>query len=284
MPSSAQFSSARLARQALADRLKEIRVRAGLSGKALAEAAGWHQTKVSKLEHLVTSPSTEDIRAWCRICGVPEQADDLITSARAVNSAYVEWRRRQRGGLKASQESYVPLWERTSRFRIYESAVVPGPFQTVGYTTALMQAIIGFNRIPNDLQAAVQARRDRQRLIHAPGRTFAVVIEEQVLRTRYGDMATMVEQLEHLLSVTTWPNVSFGIVPSRAVRSEMWQLNGYWIYDSEQVITELLTAEVTVTQRSEVEIYERAFHILSAMAAYGEEGRSLIREAIAELG
>jgi transcriptional regulator with XRE-family HTH domain len=47
-------SSARLARQALADRLREIRVQAGLTAQALADGAGWHRTKVSKLEHAIT--------------------------------------------------------------------------------------------------------------------------------------------------------------------------------------------------------------------------------------
>jgi hypothetical protein len=42
-------SSARLARQALADRLKEIRLRSGLTATAMSAAAGWHRTKVSKI-------------------------------------------------------------------------------------------------------------------------------------------------------------------------------------------------------------------------------------------
>jgi transcriptional regulator with XRE-family HTH domain len=286
MPSSSRpspFSSVQVARQALADRLRESREGAELTSRELATAAGWHQTKISKLEHLVTSPSAEDIRVWCQLCGVPEQTEDLIASARAVNSAYMEWRRRQRTGLKQVQESYVPLWERTTRFRIYEPAVVPGLFQTGGYMTAVMQTIIAFNRIPDDLADAVQARLDRQRLIHEGSRTFAVLIEEQALRTRYGDAATMAGQLGRLLTVMTWPNVSLGIIPTGAERSGMWHLNGFWIYDSDRVITELLTAEVTVTQPGEVDVYARAFTALAQMAVYGEAARTLIVAALADL-
>src|SRR5947207_88940 len=43
MSMSSPSSSARLARQALADRLKEIRVQAGLTAQALAGGAGWHR-------------------------------------------------------------------------------------------------------------------------------------------------------------------------------------------------------------------------------------------------
>ena len=57
MPSSSRpssFSSVQVARQALADWLREIHERAELAGRELAVAAGWHQTKISKLEQRLT--------------------------------------------------------------------------------------------------------------------------------------------------------------------------------------------------------------------------------------
>jgi transcriptional regulator with XRE-family HTH domain len=48
-PSSA---SARQARLAFADQLRDVRVAAGLTGRDLAARAGWHGgSKVSKIEH-----------------------------------------------------------------------------------------------------------------------------------------------------------------------------------------------------------------------------------------
>ena len=38
-------------------------------GRALAAATGQHFTRVSKIEHGVQPPRTEDIRDWCRACG-----------------------------------------------------------------------------------------------------------------------------------------------------------------------------------------------------------------------
>jgi transcriptional regulator with XRE-family HTH domain len=40
-----------VARQALASRLRDLRKTARLSGRELAAQAGWHYTKVSKIEH-----------------------------------------------------------------------------------------------------------------------------------------------------------------------------------------------------------------------------------------
>ncbi len=70
---SASSSSAQAGRRRLADQLREIRLDAKLSGRALASAAGWHGgSKISKIEHAARPPSAEDIRDWCRVCGVTE--------------------------------------------------------------------------------------------------------------------------------------------------------------------------------------------------------------------
>ncbi|WP_123661895.1 helix-turn-helix domain-containing protein [Actinocorallia herbida] len=283
VPRPSPKSGVQQARQALADRLRDLRVRAGLSATGLARAAGWHQTKVSKLEHTITSPSVEDIRVWCRLCGAQDEAEDLIAVARTVSSAYVEWKRRQRTGLRQVQESYLPLWERITRFRVYEPGLLPGLFQVPAYAEAVLRSVISFNRIPDDLVEAVEARMERRKVLDDLGRTFAVVIEEQALVTRYGGAATMATQLGHLLTVMARPNISLSIVPATAPREGMWPLNGFWIYDSERVITELLTAEVTITQPSEIAVYERAFAALTAAAVHGADARALIQSALRSL-
>ncbi|WP_328384988.1 DUF5753 domain-containing protein [Streptomyces sp. NBC_00400] len=60
-------SSIQQAREALGKRLREIRKDSGLTARAVA-AAGWHESKSSRLENGRTPPSDEDIRIWTRIC------------------------------------------------------------------------------------------------------------------------------------------------------------------------------------------------------------------------
>ena len=62
----ATSSSVQQARQEIADRLREIRLDAGLTKRAVAAAARWHESKCSRIEHARTPPSDEDIRAWHR--------------------------------------------------------------------------------------------------------------------------------------------------------------------------------------------------------------------------
>ncbi|MGI5137324.1 helix-turn-helix domain-containing protein [Streptomyces sp. CA-106110] len=276
-------SSVQAAREALAARLRDIRLDAGLKARELALQAGWHPSKASRLENAVTPPSDADIRDWCRICGADDQAADLIAASRSAESMYVEWRRLQRTGLRRLQESYVPLFERTRTFRIYCSNVVPGLLQTPAYATALLTEITDFRQTPNDVTEAVAARMDRARVLREGDHRFAILVEEAVLRYRIGDAGVMAGQLGHLLSIMSLSAVSLGVVPFSTSR-HMWPLETFSIYDSAQAQVELLTAAVNVTAPSEIEQYARAFERLSEAAVYGATARTLITKAIETLG
>jgi hypothetical protein len=80
----------------------------------------------------------------CDVCSAAGQAVDLIAASRAADSAYTEWRRVNRTGLRHVQEARRPLYERTTAFKIYVSTVMPGLVQTPGYAKALMSAITAF--------------------------------------------------------------------------------------------------------------------------------------------
>ena len=112
-----------------AARLGEIRQDAGLTGRALAHSAAGTKSKVSRIEHARTAPSSDDILLWCEHCGVPGEADELVAFLRNVRDMFVEWRRMERTGLKRAQEAVLPLWERTRFFRAYSSWLIPGAVQ-----------------------------------------------------------------------------------------------------------------------------------------------------------
>ena len=270
------------ARAALADRLREIRIHAGLSASDLAERAGWPRSKVSKIEHARQAPSVGDIAAWCEHGGASEQVPDLVASLHAVEGMWIEWRRLQGTGLAKLQDSFVPLFERTRQLRVYEAGVVPGLFQTPEYARARMRRVIEFNGIPDDIEQAVQARMDRQRVVYSGDHTFAVVLEEAALYARIGDTDMMAGQLGRLITVSSLPRVSLGIIP-RGVDRTMWASPGFWIYDDERVIVETPSAQLTITQPREVALYARTFAELSSMAVLGAAARRLVTEAISAL-
>lgn len=277
-------SSVQRARQELADRLRDIRLDAGLSGRELSRAAGWHEAKTSRVELAKQAPSDSDIRVWCEVCRVPDQAVDLIAASRAADSMYQEWRRLHRTGMRRLQETRGSLYERTRQFKVYMSTVVPGFLQTPGYARALMSAITEFQGTPDDVELAVAARMKRNRVVGSEGHRFTMLIEESVLRYRIGGPGVMSAQLGHLLSCTALPNARIGVIPFAADARPMWTLEAFTVFDDTRVHVETLTAQVTVTAPGEVVAYLRAFDQLARLAVYGAGARALITAAINALG
>ncbi|WP_059013462.1 helix-turn-helix domain-containing protein [Streptomyces specialis] len=280
--SASPSSSAQAAREAVGARLKELRLDAGLTIVELASRCGWHHAKTSRIENARSSPSTDDIRRWCRACGADDQAPDIIAASRTAQSMYVEWQRTMRTGLSQLQKSYADLFERTRVFRVYSARIVPGLLQTGGYAAALLRGIARFHGAPDDVHEAAAARVQRSSIIHRPGRRFLLLIEEAVLHYQLGDADAMAAQLGHLLTAGALPAVSLGIIPADLPDRRIRPLETFHMYD-DLVAVEMLTARVTVTQPSEVAQYRRAFEELRQLAVYGAEARALVVKAIEAL-
>jgi transcriptional regulator with XRE-family HTH domain len=201
----AATSAARRARLELGSRLRVVRRQAGLTGRALAAATGWHLTRVSKIENGVQLPNEADIRDWCRAC----DADDQV-------------------------------------------------------------------------EAAVAARMARQQVIYRSGKRFAVLLEEQALRSLVGTVDTQVGQLERLLALMSLPNVALGIIPLKAPRPAVAS-TGFWIFDESVVALETPTASIEVTRPQEVELHVKMFDLLATAAVSGRAARSLIGRVLEDL-
>lgn len=263
-------------------RLREIRKDASLTGRSLAELVRWHFTKVSRIENGRQTPTEQGIRAWCMACNAEDQIPDLLASVRAIESMYLEWRRQTRAGMKRLMLSSVPLYERTRLFRIYEHNIIPGLFQTAEYSAAMLSYFVELFDAPNDIDAAVEARMERQRIVYSGDRRFLMVIEEQALRARVGSLETMIGQLDRVLAITSLPRVSLGIIPQAAPRKTFASV-GFWIYDEVMVGVETPSASLEVTQPREIRLYARMFEQLQLSAVYGKPARDLVNRTIADM-
>ncbi|MFF9981253.1 helix-turn-helix domain-containing protein [Streptomyces erythrochromogenes] len=279
MTTTSPSSSAQSAREALAVRLQHLRKDAGLTGKDLSARCGWHPAKTTRIQKGDALPSDSDIRAWCSACGADDQADDLIATARAVDSMYMEWRRLHRNGMRHVQNDWYTLHEQTRVCRVYLSNVPPGFLQTPAFATALMNQITRFQGTPDDVAEAVAARVARSRFLYEGGHRYVVLMEESVLRFRTADPEAMRGQLRHLLTVMPLASLSLGIIPFTAQRT-VWPLEAFYVHDDTSAVVETLTAEIKVTQPRELADYLKAFAGLAEMAVYGDDARALIAAAM----
>ncbi|MBB5079835.1 helix-turn-helix domain-containing protein [Nonomuraea endophytica] len=273
---------ARQARQALGARLREIREGAGLSGRGLAGLAGWHYTKVSKVENAVLKAREEDIRTWCRLCEAEDKVADLVAATRSIETMFVEWRKQLRSGTKNRQKESVRFEAETRVFRSFEACLIPGLLQTAAYAEQVLRQWTNFHGTPDDVEAGVAARMERQQILYHGDRRFHLVISESVLTLGVVDQEVLIGQLDRLLAMTELPRVHMGIIPTRASH-EYFPLHGFWILDSREVLIETYSAEVKLTQPQEIAVYEKAFERLASSAVYGRSARRLISRALQAL-
>lgn len=269
------------AREALGNRLRDIRKDARLTGRSLALLAGWDGSKVSKIEHGKQTPSEDDIREWCEKAGAVDQVPELVAMVRHIEATYMEWRRSLGAGTRRRQQAFRALETKSGVIRWYEPLLVPGLLHTAEYATAVMRRVIDFYGIPDDLADGVAARMERQQILYKGDRRFHFIVAQQALVTRVGDVAVMMGQMDRLLAVMSLHRVSFGIVPAAA--EYRVPTNQFIVFDDRAVNIETVSAELAITQPREIALYLSAFAELHKQAMYGKAARAMVVAALRDL-
>jgi len=279
-------SSLQAARQRIGGQLREVRLAAGLSGRAFAAAAGCQASKVSQIEKAVRPASMADVQLWCSICGASEQRTaELLAEQAAAARLWSAYRDLGRHGLNATQKLLIgDMFERVRLHRAYQTKVFPGLLQTHAYMTGIMTAV---RRERDDVEIddvaeAVAERFGRQRFLLERDRQFRFVIEEPVLWFRSFSVAVHRAQLARLLDVMNLPTVGLGIIPMTGKRAHRPR-ESFEITDTTQVNIEMLTGLLVLTYRDEVNAYVRAWEELDSIAIHHAQARALIHRAIAGL-
>jgi transcriptional regulator with XRE-family HTH domain len=270
------------ARNALGKRLRELRIAAELSGKALAESLSWVGSKVSKIENGKQTPMDDDIRDWTRATRSVDQTASLLAALHNLELQHAEWQRVLRAGMKSHQLTLSQLDQRTRFYRGFENTVVPGLTQTPEYARARFAQVVMVHKVPNDIDEAVKARMQRQEMLYRPDKRFHFVITEAALRYRLVGLDIMIGQLDRLMAMTSMRNVRLGIIDFKT-QYITDPRHGFWIYDDHLVQFESYSAEINLRQPQEIELYAGIFEHLAAVASHGREARNIISRIMREL-
>jgi len=269
------------AKEALGNRLSDIRKDARLTGRELAALTGWHFTKISKIEHGRTMPSDADLELWCFHCRAESELPDLLATARTIEKAYAELRRLHRAGTARYQRELQERDQQGRRFRTFTTSLVPGPVQIADYAATILTDAVEMLGHPADIEQTVQARMERAKLVGTASRLYHFVLLENVLNAGVVPVGIMRAQLAHMLTVQPMPNVNLGIIP-RGKRRYM-PLHEFTITDDTAVTMETFSAIIKVTRPREIAVYAKVFDHFSRQAVYGQQAKDLITEAHGEL-
>lgn len=272
--------------EGMATRLRALRTQAGLSGKQLADANGWAQSKVSRIENGKQMPSDRDIETWVRTCSAdPSIVDELLRLRDEARIAHVTFRSRMRQGQEKVQESYSDLIKNAHVIRYFETVFMPGLLQVPDYARRVFTEMISLHDLEiDDVDAAVANRMRWQQMLYDPTKSFEFLLGESALRWRFVSPAVMRAQLDRLQTVIGLERVRFGILPMQVELGIIPQ-NSFQIYagDDPVVAVETFIGE-TFHRGDEAAAYGRALDRLWDEALTGDDARQLIIAATQALG
>lgn len=266
----------------LAEALRALRRRTGLSGKDFAAQLGWHASRVSRIEHGRQIPTAADLHAWSALCQVSRsESAELAGLLRRAEAEHRDWRRRMRQGQNSVQADYNQLVERSASVRHFEVAWVPGLVQTAAYARRVFREQVELHGLEvHDEEAAVQTRLARGRQLYNPAKRFEFLLAEPVLRWRTCPPEVLRDQLAALREILALPNVRFGVLPLDRPIATTPQ-NGFQIYDAVTVV-ETFSGEIFFSNGATA-LYARTLDRLWADALVGADVDALLTASITSL-
>lgn len=251
----------------------------------MAADLGWSQPKISRTESGLNIPPVADIERWLDYCGASEQQkQEVLKLATEVATEVVTNRELNRGGHAAQQRLRIKHDVDADVIRVYQPEVVPGLLQIPEYTRRLLLMIDAAT--PETVAESVAARIERQAILYDESKIIEAVIAETALAWQPWPASVAREQLDRLHTLSSRSNVRIGIV-SREQQRKAKTSNSFvlthWPDGAMDVVTESLTAEITITEPGDIAVYQDMFEHQQNHAAYGKAAAALLDRVASEL-
>ncbi len=274
-------SSPTVRRRELGALLRSLRTGAGLTVEQVASELLCSPSKVSRLETGHRGASARDVRDLCNLYGVtdPAERDRLMALARE-GKQQAWWHH-----YDLRYQTYVGLEDEASSIKVYSAGVVPGLLQTADYARAVTAAV-NPDRSAEVIAHEVRARLTRQELLRRPDPPeVVVVLDESVLHRLVGNPVVMREQLEHVLDVSSLPNVTTHVVPYGAGAPPAVETKFNILGFSAQTLADVvfiegLVGDLYLERSPDVREYNRVFGLLLKMALGAQESNDFITKSI----
>jgi len=268
-------------RRRLGAELRRLRALAGLTSGEAADRAGWHQSKVSRIETGHSSVRAEDVNLLIDVYAVRDRDVRDLLRTLAGHGHQRGWWHDFRDVLPTEYRDFITLETGATRARSMENSVVPGLLQTPAYARALTRDVMP-QLTEREVDALVDVRIARQAVLRQdrPLELWAV-LDESVLRRGVGGPGVMAEQLTHLREAADLPQVRLQVLPF-AAGGHQGVTNSFVIFsypriaDLDVVVVDHLTGSLYVDRKEDIAAYEAAFVRLSGRALHREESAEMI--------
>jgi transcriptional regulator with XRE-family HTH domain len=271
-------------RRKLGAELRALRTSAGLTSGEAARLAGWHQSKVSRIETGTSGVKPADVRILLDAYAVADtQLRELlmVLAGSEDSGGRHHWWHAYRGVLPPTYRDFISLESQAGAMRTLETTVVPGLLQTPEYARAVTKAAVeGLSE--DRLDTLVEVRLARQDVLRAdPPLELSAVLDEAVLRREVGGPGAMARQLERLVEAARLPQVRLQVLPF-AAGAHIGVTGPFVIFsfsstsDLDVVVLDHLTSSLYLERKEDLQAYTEAFNALQAHALSPEDSLDFI--------
>lgn len=271
------------ARDELSRTLRALRAVARMSQVEAGKRAGIGQHAVSRLERGLYRPSSDEAAALAGAYGASTEDQSRVRQlAEELQSEVVPARVILSRGAAAQQQRIGRIEAESELIRSFHPSTVHGLLQTAAYIRALFTADVGLKIDLVEIERAISARLDRQRILDEPGKRFVFVQAEGAFRWQLGSADVMATQLDYMAELATRSDrVKLGIVPwTTPARTSA--LHGFHLYDRRAVTVGTETAYAIMTEEYDVAVYDELFAEYERLAVFGADAAALLRRIAEE--
>src|ERR1700689_2526706 len=275
-------------RRRLGSELRRLREAQSIKLEEVAEKLGLAPSTLSRIETGKAPTRSAYLTTMLDIYGVsdPVQKRMLVDMAREGHRK--GWWAVWEDALPTGFGIYVGLEAEAASLRVYEAQVVHGLLQTEEYARAVMTTVRR-RQSPAEIDRLVKLRMRRQEALVKPDPLqLWIILDEAVIRRAMGPADVANRQLEHLVDVSNWPNVtlqvltfSSGLHPGLGGPFAIIEFPER--FDPDVVYSEGVTGQAYIEERErDVRARSEAFDLLRATALRPAESIRLIRAIYAE--
>ncbi|MFJ1583196.1 helix-turn-helix domain-containing protein [Streptomyces sp. NPDC088197] len=257
----------------LAAKLRELRVRAGLSGVRLAARCNMSQSKVSRIEGNKSRPSLLDVEQILRALGASAAvAAEVMALARIAQTEWHDSRTLRRKGLDKKQVQLAGLETSSATFRYFLLSMITGLLATPAYVRASLRDAPSEQR-----SKAVALKLERQRVLFDQSKNFTFLMCEPAVLYPLIPRDELAMQIDHLVSLSRQPNIRIGVIPMGTYLGP-GALNTFTVYDESVATAELDLGAIVFRDARDVQDLISRFTRYEEKALFDGDARGRLAE------
>ncbi len=251
----------------LAEMLRELRKRAGLTGDRLAQRCAMSQSKISKIETGRRTPSLMDVERILRALEAPSSLiAEVMALARIANTEWQDSRSLLRRGLDKGQVELAEVEKITTEFRFFLLSMITGLLSTPEYIKASLDDVEG------DLGKVINKKLERQAVLYDESKSFTFILTEQAVRFLKIPPHAMAIQIDLLVSLSHLPAVRLGVIPVDTYLPGC-PLTTFTVYDERMATVEASTGVMMFRDPRDVTAYLEEFASYEDRALFQDDAR-----------